>query len=216
MFTLFTENLAFAPVKTSDLQEPPTKRRRHGSKVSSLVLPEEEMMRRFVEHIEHPPAPWKQFASPCNWKGVKCDAEKRITAIHWNYNRISGSLAWAYLPHDVQTMEARCPAGLITKLSGKLLSTDLHKPLSTLLLTAQNHTGELDLTQLPESMRYLDVGFNELAGPCDLTQLPQILEKLNLITNAFEGEIRLDMPPPNLRELFLSRNRYIFSHTRRR
>ncbi len=67
-------------------------------------------------------------------------------------------------------------------------------------------TGPVDLTQLPRSLTYLDLGNNQLTGAVDLTQLPAALEQLYMDQNQLTGAVDLTKLPTTLAVLSLHQN----------
>eukprot|EP00008_Paramoeba_atlantica_P005467 CAMPEP_0201491308 /NCGR_PEP_ID=MMETSP0151_2-20130828/29327_1 /ASSEMBLY_ACC=CAM_ASM_000257 /TAXON_ID=200890 /ORGANISM="Paramoeba atlantica, Strain 621/1 / CCAP 1560/9" /LENGTH=88 /DNA_ID=CAMNT_0047877603 /DNA_START=37 /DNA_END=300 /DNA_ORIENTATION=- len=78
------------------------------SKVSPLLLSQEDMLERLIVHLTGRHKTWigthsKLFgrskpASVCKWKGVTCDSHTRVTEIMWESMSLEGRLQWDSLP----------------------------------------------------------------------------------------------------------------------
>ena len=185
-------------------QAPPQKRRKFGSKVSSVTLSEIDMMRRLVQHLTDSPASWKKRSSACAWKGVKCNSESRVTHLHWGRFDLSGNITWSYLPPNVAEVNAE--SSTKTVLTGELHSADLTTPLSQFDVLEHKHHGVFDFTLLPAQLRKLYVSSNRLVGSADLTQLPQNMFHVYASNNLFEGPLALHALPPSMEVLYLGGN----------
>ena len=184
--------------------EPPFKRVKYGDKVSALTIPDDEVMRRFVQHITNLPSDWRNSSVPaCSWIGIVCDAQER--AIHFAGFRfhMKGNLTWPYMPRFLQRVIV--VRHTISYLRGELLSSNLCNALLDLRLSAHKHTGRFDVTTLPTQTEKLQLDGNDLSGLMDLTLLLITLRVLNLSYNSFEGAADLTQLP-RLEDLDLTRN----------
>ena len=83
------------------------------SKVRGAHLPQEYALARLIQDIEPPHASWSRSTPACEWKGVSCDKQKRITKLHWYSGatklisrvemeqRFLGSLRWVWIPESL-------------------------------------------------------------------------------------------------------------------
>ena len=67
-------------------------------------------------------------------------------------------------------------------------------------------TGSIDLGRLPESMKSLNVHYNQLSGSLKLGNLPDTLTEFYAIGNEFSGSVDLTRLPAALSWLNLSQN----------
>ena len=186
-------------------QQPPRKRRKFGSKVSSVTLSEIDMMRRLVLNLHDTPPSWKKRPSACSWKGVKCNAESQVSRLQWRYFPLSGNLTWSYLPPHVTYVNTE--HSIIGRaLTGILHSSDLVTPLESFNAAEHTHRGVFDFTTLPVQLQELYIKGNKLEGPVDLTQLPPKIRKIYSGDNRFEGPIELHALPPGISVLALNDN----------
>ena len=210
IFPLLLYAVLFQPhycVALADLpQQPPQKRRKFGSKVSSVTLSEIDMMRRLVLNVLYTPPSWKKRASACSWKGVKCNAESQVTRIRWCFFKLSGNLTWSYLPPHVTYFNAENDV-IERTLAGTLRSIDLIAPLEIFNVAEHKHRGVFDFTTLPVQLKELTLRVNELEGPVDLTQLPPKIRTIFAENNHFVGPIKLHALPPGMYALALSHNK---------
>ena len=193
-------------IRTADEfpQPPPQKRRKFGSKVSSVTLSEIDLMRQFVQHVKNAPPSWGKRSSVCKWKGIKCNSDSQVTHLNWSRSDIGGNLTWSYLPlHLVELIANQPYRGGFT---GTLASTDLNAPLTTFHVSLHSHHGLFGFANLPSQMISLDIGRNHLEGPVDLTQLPPLIENIVAHGNRFQGSIDLTAMPATLHRLLLHEN----------
>ena len=152
------------------LQQPAQKRRKFGSKVSFVTLPEIEMMRRLVQYVKKNPPSWKS-TSACSWEGVKCNSDSQVIQLWWNHFDLSGNITWIFLPPRVEKVGAqRRPNN--GRLTGTLSSSDFTSSLMIFSVAYHYHQGVFDFSTLPSSMKDLTISYNRLQGTVDLTQLP--------------------------------------------
>ena len=73
-------------------------------------------------------------------------------------------------------------------------------------LRQNQFTGTIDLTQLPQSMKELDVGYNQISGSLHLNQLPEAMYEIKLRKNSFTGSLVAANLPPRLKLLDVRHN----------
>uniref|UniRef100_A0A7S1LZM3 Leucine-rich repeat-containing N-terminal plant-type domain-containing protein n=1 Tax=Neobodo designis TaxID=312471 RepID=A0A7S1LZM3_NEODS len=93
-------------------------------------------------------------------------------------------------------------------LTGTVDLTQLPDNLRQLDLSANNFHGEVDLTLLPSQLTWLDLNGNHFNGTVNLTQLPTTLQYLDLDTNDFSGTVDLAHLPNALNWLDLHHNNF--------
>ena len=188
-------------------QPPPQRRRKFGSKVSSVTMSETDMMRRLIQYVEGQPPTWKKRACACSWKAVKCNGESQVTHLQWKRFGLSGNLTWQFLPpHVVEVNVQRDMYRDPTKLEGALSSTDLTALMEYFNVEEHHHHGVFGFTTLPAPMKTLILSKNRLEGPVDLTQLPPNMGQIRADRNLFDGTIDLSALPARMSQLSLSFN----------
>ncbi|XP_038983449.1 probable LRR receptor-like serine/threonine-protein kinase At1g74360 [Phoenix dactylifera] len=153
-------------------------------------------------------AQWNESeTSPCNWLGIGCSGDGRVTRVDLSASNISGAIfpsfslltELAFLDLSANTIGGRIPSDLNSCVNLRYLN------LSHNLLD-----GELNLTGL-NNLETLDLGINRFVGEIQ-SNFPAICENLvtlNISTNNLTGEItgRIDQCP-KLQYLDLSSNQF--------
>ncbi|KNH07674.1 hypothetical protein XU18_1675 [Perkinsela sp. CCAP 1560/4] len=101
----------------------------------------------------------------CEWKGVKCNADKEVENFRWLMKRQegTGTLSLAFLPY---TMKKATMVG--NALSGTIQLADLPESMEELLLIQNKLSGSFCLDSLPGAMRKLYLSKNNFnADPMD-------------------------------------------------
>mmetsp|Transcript_2631 Transcript_2631/g.3513 ORF Transcript_2631/g.3513 Transcript_2631/m.3513 type:complete len:251 (+) Transcript_2631:43-795(+) len=186
-------------------------------KVSSYLLPQEDMMERFVSPILEKPKSWKtskkgwfgkvKKVSVCTWLGVVCDSTQTIIGISWYHSfrtlRLRGHLSWDNLP---KTLLHIAVVGH-PRLEGAVTEIQYPEQLDYFIAETNVLSGALDLTNLPRTLTEMMVQSNRFSGEINLTALPPMLLQLFLDRNLFTGTIKLDKLPETIQYLGLHRNR---------
>ena len=144
------------------------------------------------------------YRDVCEWLGIQCNDDQRITQIGIISKCVSGSLELCYLPPKVNLLGI-CSWGE-SKLTGSVGLTQLPEEMTELFLEENQLTGEIDLTHLPKGMRKLSLEKNQLTGEINLAHLPDGMNALDLSSNQLFGEIDLTHLPVGMDELFLNNN----------
>ena len=121
------------------------------------------------------------YLDVCKWPRIECDIDERVTKILVGSEGASSSLELCYVPPKVKML-------MISSLGESTV------------------TGSVDLTRLPNGMKYLSFADNELIGEIDLAHLPDRMVHLSLSRNEFTGEIDLTQLPEGIKYLYLSHN----------
>ncbi|XP_038983443.1 probable LRR receptor-like serine/threonine-protein kinase At1g74360 [Phoenix dactylifera] len=133
-------------------------------------------------------AQWNESeTSPCNWLGIGCSADGRVTHVDLSASSISGAIfpsfslltELAYLDLSANTIGGRIPSDLNNCVNLRYLNLSLN------LLD-----GELNLTGL-NKLETLDLGMNQFFGEIrsNFPAICQNLVTLNISTNNLTGEI---------------------------
>ena len=183
-------------------------------RVNSLLLPQEDLVERFVSLLHDKPKSWRttkkgwfgklKSVSVCTWQGAACDSTRTITGLTWPRSDVflNGQLCWQYLPRSL----LRVNIAHHGRLQGDL--TDIQYPpgLYSLIAGYNSFSGTMDLTNLPDPLIELKLDSNLLSGNLNLSSLPPVLHVLLLDRNRFSGTISLDKLPMSLYSLQLSHN----------
>ena len=196
-------------------------------KVRGAQLPQEYELAHFVQDLKYPHRTWNSSVPACEWIGVTCDEELRVTDIEWWFMGLKGPLQWDHLCHTVRDFSARgskiqgsVPLDVLPSEMTKFLIINngfsgeldfLHLPhaIKGLYLNDNKFQGCVDLTHLPATLRVLKVYLNQLSGEVDLTRLPQRMEELILTANRFTGSLNLQHLPPSLKILECNQNLFV-------
>ena len=181
-------------------------------KVTSLLLPQEDMLERFISNLTKTHKSWRtttkqmfgrvKRVSVCQWRGVACHKDQTVSQIEWFSMKLSGTLQWEFLPYTLQ-----CCNLVNNRLGGSLQLDILPAQLTYLTLSVNTFIGELNLTQLPNTLHTLELRDNQFEGSVNLTNLCSALKFLYLHENKLSGAVDLSHLPKNLQYLQLSRNR---------
>mmetsp|Transcript_20898 Transcript_20898/g.28813 ORF Transcript_20898/g.28813 Transcript_20898/m.28813 type:complete len:221 (-) Transcript_20898:52-714(-) len=166
------------------------------NRVRDTLLPLEYTLSRFVGNLVDKEESWTETTPACEWRFVRCNAEKQVTAFEWDNNE----------PCILLSDSDDCAYPESPTLEGELLWEYIPHTLISFTATLQNLVGPVQLPMLPNRLMVFKIGSNECSGPLDLTDLPSALELLHLDHNRFEGEIDLTRLPGCLKALDLSSN----------
>lgn len=131
---------------------------------------------------------WLTDCEPCTWRGIECDAKKRVIGIDLNDNGLSGAL-----PPDIGTLDQLLRINLANNDIGGELPASLFSPvaLRDIDFSGNRLTGVLPATLADHPrIRSLRLADNQLTGvlPEALASLTH-LEVLRLNGNNFTGGI---------------------------
>ena len=182
------------------VQIPPSTRS-SGAKVSMANLPQEYELVRLVRDILNPHETWDAKTPACEWDGVGCSQGDVVTRIRWTGRDLHGSL---HLSHFMQTMK-RFNVGR-NALTGEIDLLDLPSSLRYLCLSENRFVGALDLTSLPQKLAELDIYDNSFTEGVCLTRLSPALEGLYLSSNNLTGSVDLTSLPQSMKQLGLRDN----------
>ena len=144
------------------------------------------------------------YLDVCRWSGIECDEDGRVAKILIDTCRTNGFIEICYVPPKVEFFLVDSWFG--SKLTGSVDLTQLPDGMKFFLLNNHNMTGEIDLTQHPDGMKELHLSENQLTGEIDLTRLPGGMEILALDKNKLTGGIDLTKLPDEMQRLLLYNN----------
>ncbi|KNH07988.1 leucine-rich repeat protein [Perkinsela sp. CCAP 1560/4] len=141
----------------------------------------------------------------CEWKGVTCNADKKVEEFWWSrqWRDGTGTLNFAFLPSSAKNLYMYSNA-----LSGSIKLACLPAKMEDLRLIENQLTGSLELDMLPATMKIVRLGTNKFSGTISLVHLPRALTCLSLFGNLLSGTVCLTSLPPSLEELSLSSNNF--------
>jgi Leucine-rich repeat (LRR) protein len=149
---------------------------------------------------------WLQGDSPCNWYGVTCDGNGRVTELGLSKDNLTGTL-----PASIGNLSRlRILALLENKLSGNIpASLGNLVDVQYIFLDNNQFSGSIpaSLGNLSEAL-FLELSNNQLSGsiPSELSNLPNLVSLL-LFNNQLTGSIPANLGSlPNLTSLDLSGN----------
>ena len=181
-------------------------------KVTSLLLPQEDMLERFISNLTGRHKSWRttkknmlgrvKHVSVCKWKGVTCDKDQTVRYIEWCSMNLLGTLKWELLPYTVVSCKL-----IRNRLMGTVELDTLPSSLSLLILADNTFTGELHLSDLPDTLQNFSVNDNKFEGSVDLTNLPSTLNALYLNNNQLSSAVDLSHLP-DLEYLYLNNNMF--------
>jgi len=198
-------------------------------KVRGAQLPQEYELSQFIAHVDNRLPSWNISTHACEWQGVSCNSDLRVTKINWNswglghslgevhwenpqgneltYNSKNtvpaGPLRWDCLPYTILFCEVSGQ-----KFTGTLPLDLLPRELTSLRASNNDFTGELNLTHLPSSLEELQLDSNAFEGCVNLAHFPSKLRIVNLSSNTFSGPIDLSCLPESLENLDLADNKF--------
>jgi len=178
-----------------------TAMRRLPSKVRGANLPPEYELMQLIKELDVVPPDWNTLTPVCQWKGVHCDLEKRVTGIHMPSQSFSGALNWEMLPRSLKFLNVR-----LNRLTGGLPLLTLPPLLIQLDTDSNCLRGKVELQDLPVNSRKVILDDNQFVGDINLSCLPKELERLSIAENTFSGGISLTDLPLNMVYLKLSDN----------
>ena len=127
---------------------------------------------------------WSITVSPCQWKGVGCDANGNVTQIAWYSLELGGFPNLATLPPGLLLMSLN-QNGFI----GVPDLTALPPGMQELYLGSNQYTGTPNFTMLPAGLQGLYLPYNLLSGTPNLASLPAGLLEFDLKGNFFESHL---------------------------
>ena len=142
------------------------------------------------------------FIDVCEWCGVDCDAENRVTAVY-DIEFTAGEISLSHIPPKVESFEMYSK-----NLTGTLEAGDLPQCLETFDISGNAFDGTVDFQNLPRALAHFDINTNAFTGSADLTTLPHSLRVLWMHANRFSGELCLSSPPQRLNHINLSANAF--------
>ena len=206
-------SLVFTPPGVSLLDEDAdevsksAEKRLHLGRVSDHRFPDEVSLERFLQHVTGDrDETWSSAYPACQWRGVTCNREGKVTGINWNTEKLQGTLHWENLPSTVEYLYLQSSSDKQSLLGGTLDLSVLPRGLKTIDLTENNFYGPLDLTALPSHLEQADFSLNNFSGSLDLTRLPSTLKWIELSFNSFSGPVDLTKLPEEMFNLNLSHN----------
>ena len=143
------------------------------------------------------------FREVCEWVGVRCTAEDKVFSVLLD-DSDGGTIDFLYLPRQMNDFTlGRCA------FEGNLDIRDLPASLKILYIPKNKISGEIDLSALPGEMTNFQCSDNLLTGSCDLEHIPQTLRVLDLAENRLSGSIVLKKLPPRMSEINLEGNQLL-------
>ena len=183
------------------------KKRLHLGRVRGHKLPDELLLEGFLQNVTGwRGKTWSAAYPACQWKGVTCDKEGRVTGINWNTVELQGTPHWENLPSTVEHLLLRGRFDKQTRLGGTLDLSVLPRGLKTIYLSGHSFYGPLELTALPPHLEKADFSGNNFEGSLDLTRLPSTLKWISLSWNQFKGSVDLTKLPGGMTNLELDHN----------
>ena len=153
-------------------------------------FPPEYLLAQFLEPLYLIPMGWEfntTSTAACQWYGVQCDADQRVTNIDWSHigmkNKVKDeTLRWERLP-------------------ATLLSLSLYRN--------DELSRSLPLECLPQQMVGLHLTTNLFSGTLDLSCVPHTMQHMGLALNRFKQALHFDALPQGLKTLSLKYNFYL-------
>ena len=177
------------------------------AKVSSITYPPQVRMEMLVADMQgkvvFQKAAWfgkPTFLQVNQWPGVSCDRAKNVLRIEWIGMGLKGGLPLKNIPLTLEVLRAP-----LCSLKGTLDLTELYH-LQELTVPRNMFHGEICLTELPDSLRALNLSRNHLSGSLDFSQMPPRMLVLNLLDNTFTGSINITALPACLDSFIVSQN----------
>ena len=200
-------------------------------------LSQQEMMELFVANLktQYFRDSHGNFLDKCTWRGTGCSDAGDVTIISWERSTLNpprtkniGFVDFRWIPPTVELLElfsvsfcffsaAHLPTAAravelniktLPKGFGDLITADLPRDLSTLLVGGQRLEGSVHFETLPKSMKSLGIERNDFSGEVNLTKLPQGLIRCTMHNNQFAGPVDLNHLPPSLVLLTLHFNSF--------
>ena len=133
-------------------------------KVRGMFLPPEYELTKFISDVQNVHESWNTTTPACEWNGVTCSEEGKVSRIAWKTRGLSGILHWSSIPRSVTSIDLSD-----NQLSGSVIFASLPPGLERMWLQENMFTGELQLDDLPPTMRTLNIGANQFTGFVDLS-----------------------------------------------
>ena len=111
----------------------------------------------------------------CTWYNVTCDASHHIIGVNWySVNvSVSGSINFSMMPRHMQSLKL-----IEQDINGEIDTSNLPESLVFLTLEACLFTGTLDLGSLPRGMEIFVVADNTISGIVHVCNLPPSLKTI--------------------------------------
>ena len=141
-------------------------------------------------------------ANVCEWNGVQCDADGRVTEIVVRHD-LGGTVLLSYMPQRATSLVLYA-----AKAQGPLNTHGLPPKLVRFNISFNAFDGSVDMTALPQTLQHFAIEANAFSGSCDFTSLPPNLVRLNADKNRFSGSLDLTRLPKSLVVCILSCNQF--------
>ena len=178
-------------------------------RVDYTLLSDQTLMEMFLDGFDDETKKQYQdkhgmYLDVCEWSGTKCDDDGRVVKMEIDSGATSGSLELCYLPAKMKKLDMS--SFLKSKLTGTVDLTHLPEGIKYIALYRNQLTGEVELTKLPDKMKSLYLHNNRFTGEINLSHLPDGMECLYLGKNQLRGEIDFRQLSKSMRELSLDNN----------
>ena len=172
-------------------------------RIRGANVPQEYELANFIKDVSNTDPSWNTNTPACEWNHVICDKGDNVSQLRWGKCALNGIIVLKYLPCSVlQILVSN------NQLTGELSLSELPPQTMDANFAHNIFTGSIDFTCLPKTLLHLYLTANKLSGIADLSHLPPEFVTLAIGCNAFAGTPDLRCLPPTLYNLMLHKNQF--------
>ena len=152
------------------------------------MLTDQDRMNLFFTP-EKPADAWRELAGDeadaCSWVGITCDAEN-ITHIEWSSSDLDlvGSINFDVLPPKLLELSL-----YDQKLVGEMNVSNLPETLNIFCVESCLFTGSLDFSTLPRGLQQLFITGNRIQSVANISNLPESLRIFQIMEKDLQSDV---------------------------
>ena len=179
-------------------------------RVSKSTLSDQELMEIVFGSLDQAES-FKEnglFKDVCDWKIVKCNADRRVVRVSSALFIGKGIVMLDYIPELVTRFGIPGPIFGNKEIVGALETNSLPNRLKIFQISANAFYGTVDVPNLPRTLEMFNISNNAFSGTLDMGNLPPNLEFFGANGNAFSGVFCLVSIPHSLVSVDASNNKF--------